>query len=105
MIFYRVRAGRVVPAFGGTTPRRRGSPPRRHNGIMPEPRDNHAAYIASWLAVLKNNKRARSAVCRDRNSFGQETAVQHLSGVSVKSCARCPAANHMDVVEHSVKVI
>jgi antirestriction protein ArdC len=27
-------------------------------GIAPEPRDDHAAYIASWLAVLKNDKRA-----------------------------------------------
>jgi antirestriction protein ArdC len=25
---------------------------------MPEVRDDHAAYIASWLTVLKNDKRA-----------------------------------------------
>ncbi len=27
-------------------------------GITPEVRDDHAAYLASWLAVLKQDKRA-----------------------------------------------
>jgi len=27
-------------------------------GVTPEPRDDHAAYIANWLTVLKNDKRA-----------------------------------------------
>ena len=27
-------------------------------GITPETRDDHAAYIASWIKVLKNDKRA-----------------------------------------------
>jgi antirestriction protein ArdC len=27
-------------------------------GVTPEPREDHAAYIASWLDVLKNDKRA-----------------------------------------------
>ena len=27
-------------------------------GLTPEPRDDHAAYIASWLKVLQNDKRA-----------------------------------------------
>src|ERR1700684_2006046 len=27
-------------------------------GLTPEVRDDHAAYIASWLTVLKNDKRA-----------------------------------------------
>lgn len=27
-------------------------------GIAIEPREDHAAYIASWLKVLKNDKRA-----------------------------------------------
>jgi len=27
-------------------------------GVTPEPRDDHAAYIATWLGVLKNDKRA-----------------------------------------------
>lgn len=26
--------------------------------LTPEPREDHASYIASWLAVLKNDKRA-----------------------------------------------
>ena len=26
--------------------------------ITPEPREDHAAYLASWLEVLKNDKRA-----------------------------------------------
>jgi antirestriction protein ArdC len=26
-------------------------------GLTPEPRDDHAAYIASWLGVLNNDKR------------------------------------------------
>ena len=28
------------------------------SAITPEPRDDHAAYIASWLKVLKDDKRA-----------------------------------------------
>ena len=27
-------------------------------GLTPEGRDDHAAYIAHWIAVLKNDKRA-----------------------------------------------
>ena len=27
-------------------------------GVTPEPRDDHAVYIASWLEALKNDKRA-----------------------------------------------
>ena len=27
-------------------------------GITPEPREDHASYIANWLEVLKNDKRA-----------------------------------------------
>ncbi len=26
-------------------------------GLAPEPREDHAAYIASWIQVLKNDKR------------------------------------------------
>ena len=29
-----------------------------HVGLTPEVRDDHASYIASWLTVLKNDKRA-----------------------------------------------
>ena len=36
--------------------------------LTPEPREDHAAYIASWLKVLKNDKRAeeRQALCIHR---------------------------------------
>ena len=27
-------------------------------GVTPEPREDHAAYLATWLEVLKNDKRA-----------------------------------------------
>ena len=27
-------------------------------GITPEPREDHAAYLAHWLAVLRDDKRA-----------------------------------------------
>jgi antirestriction protein ArdC len=27
-------------------------------GLTPEPREDHAAYIASWLKVLKDDRRA-----------------------------------------------
>jgi antirestriction protein ArdC len=27
-------------------------------GVTPEPREDHAAYLASWLEVLKSDKRA-----------------------------------------------
>jgi len=27
-------------------------------GLTPEPREDHAAYLAHWLEVLKNDKRA-----------------------------------------------
>jgi antirestriction protein ArdC len=37
-------------------------------GVTPEPRDDHAAYIASWLDVLKSDKRAifTAAACASR---------------------------------------
>ena len=37
-------------------------------GVTPEPRDDHASYIASWLEVLKNDKRAifTASACASR---------------------------------------
>ena len=37
-------------------------------GVTPEPRDDHASYIASWLNVLQNDKRAifTAAACASR---------------------------------------
>jgi len=40
-------------------------------GITPETRDDHAAYIASWLQVLKNDKRAIFTACQRRRQIVQ----------------------------------
>lgn len=48
--------------------------------ITPEPRDDHAAYIASWLEVLKNDKRAIfTAAAHARR------AADYLHGLQLKS--------------------
>jgi hypothetical protein len=53
----RGRAGRL--RHGGTgRGNRRGFFLCADLGITPETRDDHAAYIASWLKVLKDDKRA-----------------------------------------------
>jgi antirestriction protein ArdC len=44
-------------------------------GITPETREDHAAYIASWLKVLKNDKRAIFTAA----SHAQK-AIDHLHG-------------------------
>ena len=41
-------------------------------GITPETRDDQAAYIASWLKVLKDNKRAIFTAA----SHGQNSACR-----------------------------
>jgi antirestriction protein ArdC len=56
-------------------------------GITPEPREDHAAYIAHWLKVLKNDKRAiftaaahaerASAFLRGFQPKAEETAAPH----------------------------
>ena len=48
-------------------------------GITPEVRDDHAQYIANWLTVLKNDKRAVFAAA----SHAQK-AVDFLHGVSTE---------------------
>ena len=45
-------------------------------GIMPEVRDDHAAYLASWLAVLKHDKRAIF-----RAASQAQRAADHLRGL------------------------
>jgi antirestriction protein ArdC len=47
-----------VPKRGRPFRRRRGAPRPSDLGITPETRDDHAAYIASWPKVLKDDKRA-----------------------------------------------
>ncbi len=46
--------------------------------LTPEPREDHAAYIASWLKVLKNDKRAIFTAA----SHAQR-AADYLSGLQV----------------------
>ena len=45
-------------------------------GITPEVRDDHAAYLASWLAVLKQDKRAIFAAASQA-----QRAADHLRGL------------------------
>lgn len=54
--------------------------------LTPEPREDHAAYIASWLKVLKNDKRAIVTA----TSYAQH-AADFLNGLQA-SAAREPAA-------------
>jgi len=49
-------------------------------GITPEVRDDHASYIASWLKVLQNDKRAIFSAA----SHAQK-AVQYLHGLQARS--------------------
>jgi antirestriction protein ArdC len=49
-------------------------------GITPETRDDHAAYIASWLQVLKNDKRAIFTAA----SHAQK-AADYLNGLQPKA--------------------
>ena len=51
-------------------------------GITPETRDDHAAYIASWLKVLKNDKRAIFTAA----SHAQK-AADYLHGLQPKADA------------------
>lgn len=49
-------------------------------GLAPEPREDHAAYISSWLKVLKNDKRAIFTAA----SHAQR-AVDYLNGLQPTS--------------------
>jgi antirestriction protein ArdC len=55
-------------------------------GLTPEVRDDHAAYIASWLKVLKNDKRAIFTAA----SHAQK-AVEFLHGLSKQAPASAEA--------------
>lgn len=52
-------------------------------GITPEIRDDHAAYIASWLEVLKNDKRAIFSAA----SYAQK-AADYLIGLQPQDTAK-----------------
>ena len=49
-------------------------------GITPEVRDDHASYIATWLTVLKNDKRAIFSAAAHA-----QKAVDFLHGLNAKS--------------------
>jgi antirestriction protein ArdC len=60
------------------------------NAIANEPRPDHACYIADWLKVLKNDKRAVFAAARKASeatgflialqSIGEREALSHVAG-------------------------
>jgi antirestriction protein ArdC len=56
-------------------------------GITPEIREDHAAYIASWLTVLKNDKRAIFSAAAHA-----QKAVDFLHGLQAKADAEDRAA-------------
>lgn len=58
-------------------------------GLAIEPRDDHAAYIASWLEVLKGDKRAIFTAASHA-----ERAVAYLHGLQPD--AEAPAAEDDD---------
>jgi antirestriction protein ArdC len=51
-------------------------------GITPEVREDHAAYIASWLKVLKNDKRAVFAAAAHA-----QRAADYLHGLQPSAVA------------------
>src|SRR5919204_555230 len=58
-------------------------------GITPEPREDHAAYLASWLQVLREDKRAIFAAAAHA-----QRAVDFLHGLSAREAAvLTPAAD------------
>jgi antirestriction protein ArdC len=54
-------------------------------GITPEPRDDHASYIANWLKMLKDNKRAIFTAAADA-----ERAAGFLHGLQPGASRRRP---------------
>jgi antirestriction protein ArdC len=57
-------------------------------GITTEVRDDHASYIANWLTVLKNDKRAIFSAAAH-----VQKAVDYLHGVRAESDTQLPDAN------------
>lgn len=56
-------------------------------GVTPEPRDDHAAYLAHWLAVLKADSRAIFTAAAQA-----QRAADWLHGRQPSVAALCPAA-------------
>ena len=55
-------------------------------GLTPEVRDDHAAYIGSWLKVLKNDKRAIFTAAAHA-----QRAVDHLHSLQSQDDERAAA--------------
>lgn len=51
-------------------------------GLTPEVREDHAAYIASWIKVLKNDKRAIFTA-----SSHAQRAADYLHTLQTENCA------------------
>ena len=64
--------------------------------LTPEIREDHAAYIASWLEVLKNDKRAIFSAAahaqRAADFLGRIAGEGGRTGCGLTSWAACPVA-------------
>src|SRR5262245_55450100 len=58
--------------------------------LTPEVRDDHASYIASWLKVLKDDKRAVFSAA----SHAQK-AADYLSAAKLSAPAKCRSSDHL----------
>jgi len=52
--------------------------------ITPEPRSDHASYIANWLTVLRNDKRAIFTAAAHA-----QRAADYLHGVTTRAVRSC----------------
>jgi antirestriction protein ArdC len=59
-------------------------------GITPEVRDDHASYIATWLTILKNDKRAIFSAAAHA-----QKAVDFLHGLNARSECEPVCASHL----------
>lgn len=61
-------------------------------GIAPQPRADHAAYIQSWLEVLKADKRA---IFTAASKASQAAGWLEKSGRALRRAVHCSAVNHV----------
>jgi antirestriction protein ArdC len=61
-------------------------------GLTPEPRDDHAAYIASWLKVLKDDRRAVfTAAAHAQRAADYLHSLQHAAAIAGEASKKCAA--------------
>jgi len=61
-------------------------------GLTPEPRDDHAAYIASWLKVLKDDRRAVfTAAAHAQRAADYLHSLQHAAAIAAEASKKCAA--------------